>query len=140
MSGYSISRWMNLWLTDFCDSNPASIVILFYHRPCVDPQHTPMDICDTYHVVHFVFYSCSLFLVCFFFLLPCFKLFGSVWDVTPMLRYLNILILDPSLGLVKNSLVISYVGYHSTNKYSLWILSFTKQYLMFICLVRFLLD
>ena len=33
MFGYSISRWMDLWLADFYDSNHISIIILFL-SPC----------------------------------------------------------------------------------------------------------
>ena len=99
-----------------------------------------MEICDTYHVLHFLSYSYLLFLVCFFFLLPCFPLFGSIWGMTPMMSSLNLLKIDPWFGLVKESPVVSSVGHHSTEISPLWILSVTKIYLMFICLVRLLLN
>ena len=73
-------------------------------------------------------------------MLPFFRLFGSVWGMNPMMRYINLFKIYPWFGLFKKSLFILSVVQHSTDISPLWILSVTKKYLMFICLVSFLID
>ena len=98
----------------------------FDHRPCVHTQHTPAEVCDTYHVIQFFYYSYLLYLVCFFFLLPFFLLFGYVWGMTPIMRSINILKIDSLFDLVKKSPIILSLGHHYTEISPLWILSVTK--------------
>ena len=60
--------------------------------------------------------------------------------MTTIIRYLNILRIDPWSGLVNKYPVISTVGHHSTDIPPLWILLVTNKYLMLICLARLLID
>ena len=96
------------------------------HHLCVNPQPTPVKVCDYVYVVNFFSHSYLFCLESFFFLLTCFPLLGSVRVITPMMRSLNIQKIDPWFGLVRKSPVISPVGHHSTDMSPLRILSVIK--------------
>ena len=134
---------MDILLTDFCDSNPVFpvfILILFW-SPSI--QRSSTHSCGRLWYLSrrpLIILLLLTFLSFTFFLLSCFPLFGSFGGMTPMMRSINLLKIDTWFGLVNKYPVISYVGHHFTSISPLWILSVTKTYLMFICLVHFLLD
>ena len=76
------------------------------HHPCVDMQRSTVETCDSNHVVHFFYYSCLLFLASFFFMFPCYPLRGSVLVITLVMRYLNLLRINPWFGSDRKYLLI----------------------------------
>ena len=58
--------------------------------------------------------------------------------ITPMIRCLNFLNRFPWSALVIKSLIIQFLGHHSTVAFFLFILSVTKKNRIFVCLVIFL--
>ena len=63
------------------------------------------------------------------------------WDsVTPINWYRNILNAAPWVDFLMKSLIMSYVGHHSMESSYLSIRSVTKEYLMFMCFVRLLIE
>ena len=105
---------------------------------CINTQHTPVNVCDSDHVVHLFYYSCLIFLDSFSFLFPLFPLLGSIWGITNMTRSLNLLKIDPWLGLVSKYPVVSPVVHHYTDIPHLQILSVIK-YLILMCFICLLL-
>ena len=129
MSSYSISHWMDIWLTDFCDSNYVLILILFW-SPSVRRSATHSCGCLWYlsrrpfllllTFISLIFLSVSLFYV--------------IWVVSKTLENRSLIRFSQEIPghLICGAQFHWHISYLNPVSY--------KKYLMFMCLVWLLLD